>query len=163
HLLVAQCSHGFGVRGVARWTAQVPASDLRGMAGDGRLTVSVETADAAARYQGVVPLAAGGLAACLEAYFRDSEQLPTRISLAGGEFTLGRGPATAEAPRMAHQALTAHSRRRRSGRGLEPHRSPREHAHRGGTPRPAAAGSPASPVSRRRRASLRARAGVFPL
>jgi molecular chaperone Hsp33 len=82
HLLVAQCSHGFGVRGVARWTAQVPASDLRGMAGDGRLTVSVETADATARYQGVVPLAAGGLAACLEAYFRDSEQLPTRIWLA---------------------------------------------------------------------------------
>ena len=35
-----------------------------------------------ARYQGVVPLASGGLAACLEAYFRDSEQLPTRIWLA---------------------------------------------------------------------------------
>ena len=82
HLLVAQCSHGFGLRGVARWTAQVPASDLREMAGDGKLTVSVETADLAARYQGVVPLASGGLAACLEAYFRDSEQLPTRIWLA---------------------------------------------------------------------------------
>ena len=82
HLLVAQCSHGFGLRGVARWTDQVPASDLREMAGEGRLTVSVETTDATLRYQGVVPLAAGGLSACLEAYFRDSEQLPTRIWLA---------------------------------------------------------------------------------
>jgi molecular chaperone Hsp33 len=52
------------------------------MAGEGRLTVSVETLDLAARYQGIVPLAAGGLAECLEAYFRDSEQLPTRIWLA---------------------------------------------------------------------------------
>jgi molecular chaperone Hsp33 len=44
--------------------------------------VTVETLDLAARYQGIVPLAAGGLADCLEAHFRDSEQLPTRIWLA---------------------------------------------------------------------------------
>jgi molecular chaperone Hsp33 len=82
HLLVAQCTHGFAVRGVARWTGAVPAGPLTAMAGEGRLTVTVETMDQAARYQGIVPLAAGRLTQCLEAYFRDSEQLPTRIWLA---------------------------------------------------------------------------------
>ena len=82
HLLVAQCTHGFAVRGVARWTGAVPAGPLTEMAGEGCLTVSVETLDLAARYQGIVPLAPGRLAECLEAYFRDSEQLPTRIWLA---------------------------------------------------------------------------------
>ena len=81
HLLVAQCTHGFAVRGVARWNGAVPPGPLTDMAGEGRLTVSVETFDLAARYQGIVPLAAGRLAQCLEAYFRDSEQLPTRIWL----------------------------------------------------------------------------------
>jgi molecular chaperone Hsp33 len=82
HLLVAQCTHGFALRGVARWSGVVPAGPLTDMAGEGRLTVSVETLDLAARYQGIVPLAPGRLAECLEAYFRDSEQLPTRIWLA---------------------------------------------------------------------------------
>ena len=82
HLLVAQCTQGFAIRAVARWKGVVPRGPLTEMAGEGRLTVSVETLDLAARYQGIVPLAAGGLADCLEAYFRDSEQLPTRIWLA---------------------------------------------------------------------------------
>lgn len=81
HLLVAQCSHTFAVRAVARWQGAVSSGLLSDLGRDGCLTVTVETTDAA-RYQGVVPLAAGGLAACLEAYFRDSEQLPTRIWLA---------------------------------------------------------------------------------
>jgi len=82
HLLVSQCSHGFAVRGVARWNGPVKEGPLSEMAGEGRLTVAVETADAGSRYEGVVPLAADRLAQCLEAYFRDSEQLPTRIWLA---------------------------------------------------------------------------------
>jgi molecular chaperone Hsp33 len=82
HLLVAQCSQGFAVRGVARWNGEVVEGPLKELAGEGRLTVAVETVDTGARYEGVVPLAAGRLADCLEAYFRDSEQLPTRIWLA---------------------------------------------------------------------------------
>jgi molecular chaperone Hsp33 len=82
HLLVSQCSQGFAVRGVARWNGTVHEGPLSEMAGEGRLTVAVETADASARYEGIVPLAADRLAQCLEAYFRDSEQLPTRIWLA---------------------------------------------------------------------------------
>lgn len=82
HLLVSQCTQGFAVRGVARWSRDVSAGPLSEMAGEGRLTVAVETAETGARYEGVVPLAAERLTGCLEAYFRDSEQLPTRIWLA---------------------------------------------------------------------------------
>ncbi len=82
HLLVAQSTHGFGVRGVARWNGEVEPGSLERMTGGGRLTVTVETQDASARYQGIVPLAGGRISECLEAYFRDSEQLPTRIALA---------------------------------------------------------------------------------
>jgi len=82
HLLVAQCTHGFGMRGVARWNGNVEPGSLQRMTGGGRLTVTVEAADASARYQGVVPLSGERISDCLEAYFRDSEQLPTRIALA---------------------------------------------------------------------------------
>jgi len=81
-LLVAQCTQGFGMRGVARWEGEVPSGSLEEMTGGGRLTVTVETTDAGARYQGVVPLAGRRFSDCLEAYFRGSEQLPTRIVLA---------------------------------------------------------------------------------
>jgi molecular chaperone Hsp33 len=82
HLLVAQSTHGFGVRGVARWNGEAIGGSLERMTGGGRLTVTVETADAGARYQGVVPLSGDRFSDCLEAYFRDSEQLPTRLWLA---------------------------------------------------------------------------------
>lgn len=90
HLLVAQCTHGFGVRGVARWTGALRGSSLGELAGEGKLTVTVEAEDTGARYQGIVPLAGGSLANCLEAYFRDSEQLPTRLWLkANGQRAAG--------------------------------------------------------------------------
>jgi molecular chaperone Hsp33 len=83
HLLVAQCTHSFGVRGVARWNSDVKPGTLLEMAGEGgRLTVTAESDDGSARYQGIVPLAGDTLSVCLESYFRDSEQLPTRIWLA---------------------------------------------------------------------------------
>src|SRR5215510_3109438 len=65
HLLVAQCTHAFGLRSVVRWNGEVAAGTLRQMAGDGRLTVTVESDDSSARYQGIVPLSGGDLGECL--------------------------------------------------------------------------------------------------
>jgi molecular chaperone Hsp33 len=82
-LLVAQCTHDFRVRGVARVERVPPAdADFRALVGDGRLTVTIESEERAARYQGIVPLAGATLAASLENYFASSEQLPTRLALA---------------------------------------------------------------------------------
>jgi molecular chaperone Hsp33 len=95
NLLVAQCSHDFRLRAVARCDeaalaalessgAQEPL--LRRLAGsDGRITVTVEAEEKSLRYQGVVPLSGDSLAESLEAYFATSEQLPTRVVLAADE------------------------------------------------------------------------------
>jgi molecular chaperone Hsp33 len=88
HLLVAQCTDRHAIRGVARYhdlPLDLGAPEvLKRLSGDGRLSVSVESGAQSARYQGIVPLTGDGLAHSLEAYFENSEQLPTRIWLAAG-------------------------------------------------------------------------------
>jgi molecular chaperone Hsp33 len=94
-LLVAQCTHDFRLRAVARCDEEAVAVLaqsaphgvlFRKLAGtEGRITVTVEAHDRSTRYQGVVPLAGDSLAQSLEAYFASSEQLPTRVHLAADE------------------------------------------------------------------------------
>jgi molecular chaperone Hsp33 len=87
NLLVAQCTHDFRVRGMARHDPLVSneggdTAGFRSLAGDGQIIVTVEASDRASSYQGVVPISGDSLAECLEAYFLQSEQLPTRVVLA---------------------------------------------------------------------------------
>jgi molecular chaperone Hsp33 len=90
-LLVAQCTHEFHLRALARFEeAQLAdfaedkrASPFRRLVGSGgRLTVTIEADEKGTRYQGVVPLEGASLSESLEAYFGSSEQLPTRVRLA---------------------------------------------------------------------------------
>ena len=84
-LLVAQCSHDYRVRGVARFdAARVAAAgeDFAQLTGRGQITVTLEAGKSAAPYQGIVPLDGNSLAQCLEHYFANSEQLPTAVRLA---------------------------------------------------------------------------------
>ncbi len=88
HLLLAQCTAGLGVRGLARYrAAELPQGEvtIQELAGDGNLTVTLESEDLQQRYQGVVPMSGRRLAGCLEAYFEQSEQLPTRLWLHADE------------------------------------------------------------------------------
>lgn len=83
-LLVAQCTHDFKVRGVVRLREEpmnADRADFAALVGNGRLTVSIEADERAARYQGIVALEGDSLGACLSNYFATSEQLPTRIAL----------------------------------------------------------------------------------
>jgi molecular chaperone Hsp33 len=83
HLLLAQCTSGLGVRGLARFRelGAAPKPDIRDLIGEGNLTVTLETDDGAQRYQGIVPIEGERLAESLQAYFQNSEQLPTRLWL----------------------------------------------------------------------------------
>src|SRR6202034_2040533 len=108
HLMLAQCTSGLGVRGLARYTegalggagAGVGASaggavagagsgagvgngsgQIADLIGAGNLTVTLETDDASQRYQGIVPITGRRLAESLQVYFENSEQLPTRLWL----------------------------------------------------------------------------------
>lgn len=95
-LLVAQCTHDFRLRAVARFDEQRVGAIPAGRAGDsgifrqlvgtsGRVAVTVEADERSSRYQGIVPLRGDSLADSLEAYFASSEQLPTRLILAADE------------------------------------------------------------------------------
>ncbi|WP_425040100.1 Hsp33 family molecular chaperone HslO [Primorskyibacter sp. S187A] len=62
--------------------------------GDGYFAVMIDQGEGMKPYQGITPIAGGSLAACAEAYFAQSEQLPTRFSLKFGQ--------SIEADRDAH-------------------------------------------------------------
>jgi molecular chaperone Hsp33 len=93
HLMLAQCTSGLGVRGLARYKesgfagGEAAAGTAGGAAriadliGAGNLTVTLETDDGSQRYQGIVPIAGRRLAESLQVYFENSEQLPTRLWL----------------------------------------------------------------------------------
>jgi molecular chaperone Hsp33 len=82
NLLVAQCTHDFRVRGMVRHDPIGGEAGFRLLTGEGQIVVTVEATDRASSYQGVVPITGNSLAESLEAYFEQSEQLPTRVLLA---------------------------------------------------------------------------------
>ena len=82
NLLVAQCTHDFQVRAMARHEPIGGEAGFRSLAGEGQIVVTIEATDRASSYQGVVPITGNSLSESLEAYFQQSEQLPTRVLLA---------------------------------------------------------------------------------
>jgi molecular chaperone Hsp33 len=91
HLLLAECTDRHAIRGLARYRGQLPCDDtLAGLTGGGSLAVTIDNPQHTSRYQGIVPLDHPRLAACLEHYFGQSDQLPTRLLLAAnGEQAAG--------------------------------------------------------------------------
>jgi molecular chaperone Hsp33 len=137
HLMLAQCTSGLGVRGLARYTESAfagagtgagasagtrlgvgtgagagnEAGQIADLIGAGNLTVTLETDDASQRYQGIVPITGRRLAESLQVYFEKSEQLPTRLWLhadaSGASGMLLQRLPVAEASRSAHAADAA--------------------------------------------------------
>ena len=56
--------------------------------GEGYFAIMIDQGEGMTPYQGITPLEGGSLAACAEAYFAQSEQLPTRFSLSFGRSTV---------------------------------------------------------------------------
>ncbi|GAB7260842.1 MULTISPECIES: Hsp33 family molecular chaperone HslO [Dickeya] len=84
-LAVINGNHQQQMRGVARLQGDIAAdSSLRDMVGNGYLVITI-TPTEGERYQGVVGLDGDDVAACLENYFQQSEQLPTRLFIRTGE------------------------------------------------------------------------------
>lgn len=73
------------MRGVARLQGDIAeGSSMREMLGNGVMVITI-TPNEGERYQGVVGLEGETLAECLEDYFMQSEQLPTRLFIRTGE------------------------------------------------------------------------------
>ena len=106
-LLFAECTAAGTLRGIARLDEDEaegdaegsdggpraggpPGSDLRDLGKGAILAITIENPSPSAgrepvRYQGLVPLESPTLAGALEDYFRQSEQLPTRLLLVADE------------------------------------------------------------------------------
>jgi molecular chaperone Hsp33 len=67
----------------ARLTDGTPFDQI----GTGYFAIMIDQGRDMAPYQGITPLAGGSLASCAEAYFAQSEQLPTRFALSFGKST----------------------------------------------------------------------------
>jgi len=104
-------------RGVARLQQEIQGASFADMIGQGYLLVTI-TPNQGERYQGIIPLVSDSLTATLEAYFNQSEQLPTRLYLhtdIGAEHSTAAGlllqvlPVDAEKARedFAHLELLA--------------------------------------------------------
>lgn len=83
-LLLAQCNSNFQVRGLAKWEGEMTETDLMSAFHEGILTIMVDSGSTN-RYQGIVNWNGYSLAESVEGYFRDSEQLTTRLWLGGNE------------------------------------------------------------------------------
>jgi len=112
HLMLAQCTSGLGVRGLARYQEPTgagvetgPRTGIDDLIGAGNLTVTLETDDGAQRYQGIVPISGARLADSLQVYFENSEQLPTRLWL----YADGQGASGMLLQRLPGGAGQAHT------------------------------------------------------
>jgi molecular chaperone Hsp33 len=112
-LLLAHCTSSLGVRALARYDAsQLPigaeSREFSQLVGAGNLLVTLDNESGIdkQRYQGVVSLHHQRLAPCLESYFAQSEQLPTRLWLHADE-NGASGMLLQRLPVAADQAIAA--------------------------------------------------------
>ncbi len=80
-LIMAECDESLNLRAIARGAQEATSDRFDMLLGGGQLAITVDPLKGR-RYQGIVPLAGDSLAHSLDAYFRQSEQLQTRLWLA---------------------------------------------------------------------------------
>jgi molecular chaperone Hsp33 len=96
-LLVADVTSDGDIRGYAEIEegreGEIPetpvARPVEALLGEGRLAFTVDQGSHTNRYQGIVEMTGATLADCAQHYFRQSEQLPTRVTLAAGQDNAG--------------------------------------------------------------------------
>jgi molecular chaperone Hsp33 len=84
-LLLAQCDNNFQVRGLAKWEDDLTYSDLMNSFNQGVLVIMIDSNQNKNRYQGIVAWRGNSLVESIEGYFKESEQLATKIWLSVNE------------------------------------------------------------------------------
>lgn len=79
-LLLAQCDNHFHLRGLAKWEGDMSYTDLMESFNQGVLVIMLDSGPTN-RYQGIVSWRGNSLAESIEGYFKESEQLDTKIWL----------------------------------------------------------------------------------
>jgi len=81
HLLVVQATSEGTLRGLARWNSDVPEHNLKSIFGNGQMVITIEP-PSGEPYQGIIALQGEHIQDAIENYFKQSEQLNTRLWLA---------------------------------------------------------------------------------
>jgi molecular chaperone Hsp33 len=85
-LMLADCTNEGAMRGYARYDearlAHISGTDVQALLGHGRLAFTVDQNQLGQAYQGIVELSGPTLTDCMQAYFRQSEQLKTGLKIA---------------------------------------------------------------------------------
>ncbi len=80
-LLLVQCNDQYQLRGLAKYDDNISYEEMIDSFRDGVLMIMLDSGVKGQRYQGVVEWKGSSLAETIENYFRDSEQLATKIWL----------------------------------------------------------------------------------
>jgi len=113
-LLLAQCDHQFHLRGLAKWEGDLDYQDLMSAFQEGVLVIMLDSTIGKGSYQGIVSWRGNSLVESIEGYFKDSEQLATKLWLTVNE-TCAAGlliqvmPESGEMPE--NELLTNHWKR----------------------------------------------------
>ncbi|OGT58713.1 MAG: hypothetical protein A3F14_04725 [Gammaproteobacteria bacterium RIFCSPHIGHO2_12_FULL_43_28] len=84
--LLAQSDNQFHLRALAKWEEEeVSYEELMESFNDGILVITLDSKKSTHQYQGVVPWQGNSLAESIEGYFRNSEQLATKLWLSVSE------------------------------------------------------------------------------
>lgn len=81
-LLIAQCNHKFELRGLAQYQKELSEEELLLALKEGTLAIIIHPDKTTSPYQGIVAWKGDSFARSIEGYFKDSEQLPTRLWVA---------------------------------------------------------------------------------
>jgi len=86
-LLLAQCDNHSNLRGLVKWDSdsEMTYADLMASFNDGILAIMLDGTERKSHYQGVVSWQGNSFAESIEGYFKNSEQLATKIWLAVNE------------------------------------------------------------------------------
>lgn len=85
-LMMVECTSNNTLRAFAQWNGNVADdADLMDVTGDGALAITIDVEGSKQPYQGVVSLQGESISDVLEVYFKQSEQLETRIWLAASD------------------------------------------------------------------------------
>lgn len=80
-LLLAQCNNDFQLRGLAKWHGNLSYEDLMTAFHQGVLVIMLDSGVNTNPYQGIVSWRGNSLVEAIEGYFKESEQLNTKIWL----------------------------------------------------------------------------------
>jgi molecular chaperone Hsp33 len=84
-LLIAQSTNDFHLRGLAQWENDLTDFEIIDSLREGTLAVMINMDNPKNSYQGIVTFKGNSLAESIEGYFKDSEQLSTKVWLAVDE------------------------------------------------------------------------------